>query len=90
MTWRERWGQTAERAAFPSVPTIAESCAPGFELKNWYAKYPTKPMRVLSSSIQGGGTDVVARMVAQGIRLLRTARQPCRGYFLSEPVDVRT
>src|SRR5688572_29720627 len=29
--------------------------------------YPAKPIRVISSSIQGGGTDIVARIVAQGL-----------------------
>ena len=31
------------------------------------ANYPAKPIRILSSSIQGGGTDILARVVAQAL-----------------------
>ena len=52
-------------AAAAAVTVLSWANAQAQEDKT--SAYPRKPVHILSSSIQGGGTDVVARMAAQGL-----------------------
>ena len=59
-------GRRALRASVAAVAT-ALSWTHAQAQEDKASAYPRKPVRILSSSIQGGGTDVVARMAAQGL-----------------------
>jgi tripartite-type tricarboxylate transporter receptor subunit TctC len=66
-------GSTARLAAFPEVPTIAESGLPGFEFKSWFAIVaPVGTPKALIAKLNAevrkaiANPDVREKLVAQG------------------------
>jgi len=88
-----RWiSRPNTRRLFPALITATILAAPSFA---WGQQYPTKPIRIVAPFAPGGGTDFIARIIAQKLttalgQQVMVDNRPGAGGTLGTEIGVRS